>query len=220
MRNRMKNVGMLAAFCVAAACVAVLAGCNPASGGGLLLAADVHTNGGFTDATIIGIQDKTTIVSSATVKVNGTTVPFFFFGNISSVPLINVGDPVTLHFADKDVDVQSTLTMPDVPTSITIPPATYYATNSLPLTWTSPATGTWDNIVVTVSSSYTVSSDGFTATLGPGVTSYTLPPNILTPGGSVPIIVEAMNSTTSLGSVSAGSVYQVANQAQLNITVN
>ena len=220
MKNRIKNVGILSAFCVVVLFAAVLSGCNPSSGGGLLLAADVHNNGGFTDATIIGIQDKTTIVDSATVTVNGTTVPFFLFGNISSVLLINAGNPVTLHFTYQNVDVQSTLTMPDVPTITTVAPGSgASASSTFLLNWTLPGTVNWQNIVVTVSSLYTVSSNGFTATLAPGATSYTLPANILTLGSAL-IIVEAVNSTTSLGSAGAGSVYQVANQAQLSITVN
>jgi len=177
MRNRIKNVGILSAFCVVVLLVAVLSGCNSNSGG-VLLAAEVHNNGSATTATVAGVQDKTTPITDATVTVNTTTLGLFFIVYLGTVtPTVAVGQDVTVHFASKDLDVTSTLKMPDVPTTVAttaaspLPPST-----TLPLTWNLPA-GTYGNIVVSVSSLYTVSSDGFTATLPAGTASYTIPAN-------------------------------------------
>lgn len=219
MRNRIENVGILSALCGIATALSMLVGCSSGGDGGVLLAAEVDTKSGTTIATVAAVQDKTTLIDTATVTVNGTTVPFFLVAYIGGVPLIGAGANVTLHFVYKDIDIQKALTMPDVPNITSpLPGATFTPGNTVPLTWDAPPSGTWDNIVVSISGTYTVSSDEYTAILPANATGHIIPGNVLdSPQSAVTVIVEAMNSTTNLGSVRAGSFYQVANQDSVSI---
>ena len=125
MRNRMKNVGILTAFCVVALFCSRADRVHPRrrereQRGA---AAEVHDNGGFTTATVVGVQDQTTPITDATVTVNGNVVNLFFLAYYGTfTPAFTVGGPVALHFASKDLDVTSTLTMPDKPTITTTAP--------------------------------------------------------------------------------------------------
>lgn len=222
MRNRIKNVGVLSALCVVAVTLSVLVGCEPAAKG-MLLAAEVDlTSGGDMQAIVLCIESGSYLpVDSATVTVNGQDVPPSFLGNMSfTLTPVAPAANVTMHFSYEDIDILKTLMMPSKPTALT-GAGTYAATSAIPIGWTqvSPIP---DNIAISVTSGYTNSSDGYTAVIPGNSVSHSIPANTFkTNQPAITVIVEAMNSTTNLGSsVLAGSIYQVANQEELTITTN
>ena len=159
-------------------------------------------------------------VSGATVTVNGESLPELF-GNLSfNLLAVAPGQNVTLHFVYQDIDILKTLVMPNKP-DITTLSAAHDATGGILIEW-NLVNPPLDNITVSVSSSYTKSPNGYTAVLSNTATGHTIPANTLkTSQISIPVIVEAMNQTTNLGSsVISGSVYQVGNQDEVEIETN
>jgi hypothetical protein len=222
MRNRIKKVSALSAFCVVVVALSVLTGCKPADTGKLLVAqVDLVPTGSAMKALVWCIPAGSFFpVSGATVTVNGESVPEFF-GNLSlSLTAVSPGQNVTLQFSFEDIDILKTLAMPAKP-NITTAAATHAATDSILIEWDA-VSPTLDNIAVSVSSSYTNSSNGYTAVLAANAINHTIPGSTFLPGqGSIPVIVEAMNKTTDLGSSAmAGSIYQVGNQSSVVIATN
>lgn len=150
------------------------------------------------------------------MTVNGTTVPQFFIGNVGNVPAVSVGGSVAMHFTYQDMNVSSTLTMPGAPTGVT-QGANQSVGSPIVINWTAPVSGATNYADIVPNN--TVSGKQFSATVSSGVTTYAIPGGTLLNSGTVNVLVEALNETTSLGSsVSAGSIYAVGNQASFNVT--
>lgn len=218
MRNRIRNFGILSAFCVVAAALSILTGCDSGAKE-MLLAAEVDlTSGNAMQAIVLCLEEGSYLpVDSATVTVNGLPVPASFLGNISYSlnPAAAAGEDVTMHFSFEDIDIQKTLVMPEKPFDLASTDTD--SDQTILITW-SLVNNAQDHVVVFIASG-TRNGDTYSVSLPGSATSHTIPAKTLKAGQfSVPVIVEAMNSTTNLGSsVGAGSVYQVANQGEVDI---
>ena len=156
--------------------------------------------------------------ASATVTVNGESVPPSFFGYMSSsLASAPEGSDVTLHFACDSVDITRALKMPKKPTGGSVGgPPPVHTTNPIDISWDSILPPP-HQVVVSVSGLYTASGDTYAATLPGTATSHRIPVGTLLGGCSAKVVVSSTNDYASLGAEQGLSLfsYQVGNDAEV-----
>ncbi len=156
---------------------------------------------------------------SVVVTVNGEALSPSFFGYMSStLTAVSPGSAVGLHFDSGNVQLDRSLTMPAKP--VVTAPASADPSGPITISWgaLSPAPQYY---YVLVSPLYTVSGNELQGTFDGSKTSCTIDAGTLLANDFLPVVVEAANVETSLGTLNL-SMYDfvVANQTEVTIDTN